>query len=53
MLFGSQGRKSEGGTNQGAGAPNRDLCNVRGVLNVKEDLLTNKFTVLKGCHYEW
>ncbi len=50
MLFGSPGRKSEDGTNQGAAAPNRDLCNVREiVLNVKEDLLANKLAVLKGA----
>jgi hypothetical protein len=50
MLFGSPGQKSEDGTNLGAAALNRDLCDVRDiVLKVKEGLLTNKLAGLKGA----
>jgi hypothetical protein len=51
MLSGSSGRKSEDGTNWGAEAPNRDLCDVRDVSNVTEDSLTDKFAVLKKRHH--
>jgi hypothetical protein len=51
MLSWSSGRRSEDGTNWGAGAPDRDLCNVRDVSNVTEDSLTDKLAVLKKRHH--
>ena len=48
ILSGNPTPKSEDGTNQGGGAPSRDLriCRRR-VLKVAEKLLTDEFAVLK------